>query len=88
MSKSIMPIFDPSRSVQTTTWDPSVLGITLHEWARMDADERQKYMVSALNKAADLIEATANAFDMELGSDRSELKRLAVKLSLMARKFR
>jgi hypothetical protein len=64
-----------------------VLGITLQEWAQMDAEERQEYMVDALNRAADLLEATADAFDADLGSERSEVKRLAVKLTMLARKF-
>jgi len=72
---------------KTAYWDPSVLGLTLQDWARMDGDERQAYMVDALNRAADLLEATSTAFEADLGSDRAEVKRLAVKLSILARKF-
>jgi len=76
-----------SNTRKTAHWDASVLGITLQEWAEMDAGERQAYMVGALNRAADLLVATSTAFSGDLGSDRSEVKRLAVKLIMLARKF-
>jgi hypothetical protein len=50
------------RMAKQRNWDPSVLGITPDDYARMDEEERERYMVDALNRAADLLDSTVAAF--------------------------
>lgn len=53
---------------RTAHWDPSALGITLDEWAKMDAEARNEYLQDALHRAADLSYAIVKAFGADLTS--------------------
>ena len=55
------------------TWDPSAFGLTRSELSGMDEEERQEALSDALNRAADLLQASASAFRAELGPLRSKI---------------
>ena len=51
---------------RTAHWDASILGITLEEWARMDAEERDRYIEQSLHRAGDLAREVVLAFQADL----------------------
>lgn len=68
-------------------WDPSVLGIRPDELDKMDTEERQAYLSSCLNRAADLLVETIVAFRTELApNERDDLKSCSSKIIAIARK--
>jgi len=71
---------------RTAYWDPSVLGITPDEWARMDAEERQTYLVDSLHRAGDLAHALVKAFSEDLSaSERQSILQASKVLQGVAR---
>lgn len=68
-------------------WDSSVLGLKPSTIEAMDADERVEVMVDALNRAVDLVEAVAGAFDKDLGSNLTVVQNAGKDLKRIARKY-
>lgn len=75
-----------SYDLRTAHWDPSILGITLEEWARMDAEERNLYIQQSLHQAGDLANEVVRAFQADLtNSERQAILRASKILQGIAR---
>ena len=59
---------------ETSTWDPSILGMTVEDKSEMDDDEIQARMIEEINRAADILQAVVAAFgDRMRPTDRRTL---------------
>lgn len=67
-------------------WDSSVLGLTPSDLEDMEPDEKKDAARDLLNQAGDLAEAVAEAFESELGAQKSEVVKAAKALQQAARK--
>ena len=65
-------------------FDPSVLGLTKAEIARMSPEEREEALVDSLNRAGDLCEAIVGAFGSDL-DDKRKVVQVAKTLQGIAR---
>ena len=65
--------------------DVSVLGYSAEDLASMDAEERADAMREVLNRAADMLQAAADAFVPELKGHRSDVTAAAQSVIAVAR---
>ena len=65
--------------------DVSVLGYSAEDLAGMDAEERADAMREVLNRAADMLQAAADAFAREMGAGRSDVTAAAQSVIAVAR---
>ena len=78
----------PARSVTEAPFDSSVLGYTKAELDEMDEEERAAALRDCLNRAADLLQATADAFKADLtAGPRSAVREAAADVIRIVRKL-
>ncbi len=65
--------------------DVSVLGYSAEDIAEMDAEERANAMREVLNRAADMLQAAADAFATELAWQRADVRAAAQSVLAVAR---
>lgn len=70
-----------------TTWDQSILSISLEELSEMTEEGRRERLADEINRAADLLRTVAQAFGEDLRSDQATLVVAASSASQVARKF-